>query len=386
MSDDNVRRIWTDAELDAALAAFNADVRTDERVIARARATLAATAATTTTATTTTATATTATATAATATTRQETDVTTTHESRPRRSKRRWLAGAAAVAVLVAGGLVVQTVSFGRRAPATAEAVATLDRAAARTIGAVDHEVGPGQYRYVATRAWWMASTGGDQGEFARLVENVLETWVPADPRAEWLLRRDVTGNQRWVVGTEEQAKAAGVDTRGGWPEGEWRAPCGEFFAPSPERRCAEAGSWQHPTAEWQAGLPTDPDALFERLAADAPDDRGDAELLVYAADALRSGLIGKDVRATLYQALAKLPGLEVSEQRANLDGRTGTALGIDDGSRRQEIIIDPETGRFIGERQVATDDSGGFKAGTVLTFTSVTTGVADAIGQQPTA
>ncbi|CAL9539845.1 hypothetical protein SUDANB95_04174 [Actinosynnema sp. ALI-1.44] len=357
MSDDNIHRIWTDDELDAALDALNADVDSDEAVLARARAALMET-------------------------TEGETDVTTDPgETTPARSKRRWVFGAAAVAVLVAAGLVAQTVSFGRdRAPASAEAAATLDRAAARTIGAVDQPVPPGGYRYVATRAWWMATSG----EFSRLAENLLETWAPADEKAEWLLRRDVTGNQQWVVGTAERAKAAGIDAEGGWPEGEWRARCGGFFA-EPGKECAERGSWQHPTAEWQASLPTDPDALFKRLGDDAPDnDRGDAELLVYAADALRSGLVRSDVRANIYKALAKLPGLQVTEQQANLGGRLGTALGIDDGDLRQDIIIDPETGQFIGERQVTTSDMDQFKAGTVLSFTAVETGVVERMGDKP--
>lgn len=363
MSDGNIHRIWTEDELDAALDAVNAAARTEEPVIARARAALMET------------------------TQRAgDDDMTTMRENPPHRSKRRWLAGAAAVAVLVAGGLVVRTVSFGQGpAPASAEAVQTLDRAAARTIGAVDEVVRPGQYRYVATHAWWMAFSQVGGKEFARLAENMLETWAPANPRDEWLLRRDVTGNKQWVLGTEEEAKAAGLDTEGGWPEGEWRAPCGDFFATSPAQRCADQGSWQNPTAEWQAGLPTDPDELFERLRDDAPDNsRGEAELLVYAADALRSGLVGKDVRATIYKALAKIPGLQVTEKQANLAGRAGTALGIDDGDERQDIIIDPETGQFIGERQVATDDTGSFEAGTVMAFTSVTTGVVNAIGVKP--
>ncbi|CCH33780.1 CU044_5270 family protein [Actinosynnema sp. NPDC047251] len=370
MSDDNVHRIWTDDELDGALDALNADTRADEPALARARAALVGTAL----------------AGGTTTSTTEQGEIEVTEEQRPTRSKRRWLAGAAAVAVLVAAGLVAQTVSFGRdRAPASAEAVSALDRAAALTIGAADPAVGPGQYRYVATHAWWMASTAGTDKQFARLAENVLETWAPTDPRDEWLLRRDVTGNQQWVLGTEQEAKAAGVSAEGGWPEGEWRAPCGDFFAQDPAKRCAEPGNWQNPTAQWQAGLPTDPDALFERLSADAPDnDLGDAELLVYAADALRSGLVGKDLRAALYQALAKLPGLEVTEKQANLAGRVGTALGIDDGTTRHEIIIDPATGQFIGERQVASRDGDSFKAGTVLSFTSVDTGVVDTIGVKP--
>ncbi|WP_123742900.1 hypothetical protein [Saccharothrix texasensis] len=107
--------------------------------------------------------------------------------------------------MLVAGGLIAQTVSFGPPAPATAEAVRTLDRAATRALGAVDEPVGPGRYRYVATRVWWMATTSTEDRSFALLTENLLETWVPANPRDEWMPRRDVTGNRQWVVGTEEE-------------------------------------------------------------------------------------------------------------------------------------------------------------------------------------
>lgn len=353
MSDDEIRRVWTDDELDSALDALRADVRTDAPVLAAARATLIM------------------------AIERAE----PARGQRPHRPTRRWLAGAAAVAVLVAGALLVRTVSFGGPAPATAEAVQTLDRAASRVIGAVDEPVGPGQYRYVATHAWWMGSTSRDGREFAWLSEHLRETWAPADPRDAWLLRQDITGNVRWVIGTAEEANAAGVGTDSRWPGGEWRAPCGDFFGDSD---CQDSGSWQKPTARWQAGLPTDPAALYERLRADAPDDRGDAALLTYAADALRSGLIGKDLRAALYQALTRLPGLEVTERQANLGGRVGIALGVDAGDRRHDIVIDPETGLFLGERQVVTDSVGELDTGTVVSFTSVTTGAVDTIGTKP--
>ncbi|MFT7839839.1 CU044_5270 family protein [Saccharothrix sp. BKS2] len=400
MSENNIHRTWAEDELDVALAEFNADVGTDERVIGRARTALLTSAG------------------QGRAADRRAGAVppgaVLPHEApaRARRSAgwpgrrsagwsgqwsarrpagwsgRRLVVGAAAVGVLVAGALVAQTVPFGGSAPASAEAVAALDRAAAGAIGAVDEPVGPGRYRYVATRAWWMASASVDGREFARLAENLLETWVPADPAGEWLLRRDVTGNQRWVLGTEEEARAAGVPTgntwpRGGWPEGDERARCGDFDV-EPERQCRVPGSWSHPTAEWQAGLPTDPDALLERLEDDIPDGRRHDQLLVYVADALRSGLVGKDVRAALYRAMTGVPGLEVTDRQANVDGRIGTALGLDDGHVRQEIIIDPATGRFIGERRTATSDADGYPPGTVLSFTSVETGVVDATGVRP--
>jgi hypothetical protein len=271
-------------------------------------------------------------------------------------------------------------VSFGGSAPATAEAVRTLDRAVAQTIGAVDEPVRSGQYRYIATRAWWMATRSANGQDFARLEETLLEKWAQADQDGRLVaVNRTGTGNQQWVVGTEEEAKAAGLDLVDGWSRGEWRGKC----VTTSDRSPCPSG-WQSAAPEWQAGLPTDPDTLFERLAADAPDNgRGDAELLAYAADALRTGLVRKDVRANIYQALTRIPGLQVVERQANLGGRVGIALGVDDGNRRQDIIIDPETGQFIGERQVVTGEVGGFPAGTVLESTSVTTSVVDRVGDK---
>lgn len=106
--------------------------------------------------------------------------------------------------------------------------------------------------------------------------------------------------------------------------------------------------------------------------------------LLGYAADALRSGVLGKEVRAALYEALTTVPGLEITEEEATLDGRVGTALGIEDGTQRQEIIIDPDTGEFIGERAVLSEGSGDLPEGTVLNHSSVTTAVVDDAGDRP--
>ncbi|HEV2783247.1 MAG TPA: CU044_5270 family protein [Actinophytocola sp.] len=332
---ENVREIWSDDDLDRALAALHSEVDTDERALARARA-----------------------------------ELTGVAEPAPRRYRARLAAAAAAavVAALVAGLLVVQTGSAPPRASAAAEAL----NSAADRIGASDPPIGPGQYRYVSTHAWWLSMFMLEPRGFSYLAENLIEAWVPADQRQRWLERRTVTGARKWVRGTEAEARAAGV-------------PIEEAPPPSEEWNAPPSGGWQRPNEQWLAGLPRDPQQLYDRLAADAPDnDRGDTELLVYAADALRSGLVPADVRAALYRALAKLPGLEITDRLANLDGRTGTAFGMSDGDIRHEIIIDPETGAFIGERETTVRDQDGLTAGTVLAYTSVTTAVVDAAGARP--
>lgn len=45
------------------------------------------------------------------------------------------------------------------------------------------------------------------------------------------MLRRTITGKRKWLVGSEDSARAAGIDIAGGWPRGVWKAPCGDFYA-----------------------------------------------------------------------------------------------------------------------------------------------------------
>ena len=356
MPEDNVRDMWSEEELDRALAALKPAGDVDDRVFQRAKAELLVAAG----------------------------GREPAPEPAPPRRRRWawWAASVGTVAAMVASVLVVQTVHFGDRMP-NAAAVEQLNSAAEKA-GAVDEPLAPGQYRYIATHAWWMANTE----EYSYLAENLLETWVPADERDEWLWRRDVTGARKWVTGSEEEARAAGFPIdEPGWPEGEWRAPCGDWFAEEEGREpCAKKGSWENPDEEFLASLPRDTQALYDRLRADT-NGRGqdpDLEMIVYVADLLRTGLVPADLRAALYRALAKVPGLEITEQVANLDGVEGTAYGISAKGMRHDVIVDPKTGQFIGEREVAEEGFANVPAGTVMEYTSVTTAVVPAMGAHP--
>jgi RNA polymerase sigma-70 factor (ECF subfamily) len=73
------------------------------------------------------------------------------------------------------------------------------------------------------------------------------------------------------------------------------------------------------------------------------------------------------------------IPGVIITEGQANLDGRIGVAIGrLEEGpsKTRQEIIIDPQTGMLIGERQIITQPLGSIPAGTAVTWTAVETSV----------
>jgi hypothetical protein len=304
------------------------------------------------------------------------------------RYRRRWWRPALAVgvaAVLLGIGLFIPSFVTDRNRPInSAEAIGVLNHAAAATLGAVDQPVGSSQYRYVETHAWWTGFSGYQVFQD----ENLIRTWVPADPAdptKDWMLDRRPTGNRVWIIGDEQQARDDGtfMDALETGVTLQATAPCGNFYAPG---SCPRAGSWQDPTPAFLVGLPRDPAQLYSRLQADAPaNDRGSAELFVYAADALRTGLVPADLRAALYQTLTRIDGIELSDHAANLDGRVGTAIGIDDGQFRRDIIIDPGTGTFIGEREVLTDDLDGAPEGTTMSYSAVRTTVVDAIGIVPT-
>ena len=121
------------------------------------------------------------------------------------------------------------------------------------------------------------------------------------------------------------------------------------------------------------SAVPTDPDGLLAaiyQLVEDpecAPIPVGDtvqdrAFLLI---DAMLETVQPAEVRAALYQALAKIPGVTVAHGATDAAGRRGVAFvraaaieGPGSSSwLRLEVILDPSTYRYLGARHVVTRD-----------------------------
>lgn len=96
----------------------------------------------------------------------------------------------------------------------------------------------------------------------------------------------------------------------------------------------------------------------------------------------IRSGLSPAEAHANLYNAIALMPEIEITERRANLDGRRGTAIGLTSSGGGWAMIIDPRTDELIGERGVM-DSWGGVPPGTVTSYAWMTTAVVDELGQR---
>ena len=242
------------------------------------------------------------------------------------------------------------------------------------------------QYLHVTTHAWWMAGFGLHDREFRFLGENWIHVWIPADRGRAWLLERRVTGRQRWLAGSAEEAVALGFEVTGGWPSGRWRAPFGDFFARESGRRpSAQPGSWAQPDEGFLAELPRDPHELYQRLENDSPRNRpGYIGALKYALAALKTGLVPADLRGALYGAIGLIPGAAIIRDTANVDGAPAVALAVDDGTRRTDVLIDPSNGEFVGERVTMTSDAFGLRAGVVTSQTAMRRSVVDELPEPP--
>ena len=121
------------------------------------------------------------------------------------------------------------------------------------------------------------------------------------------------------------------------------------------------------------AAVPTDPDGLLAaiyRLVEDpacAPILVGDTvqDRAFMLIDGMLQTVQPPEVRAALYRALAKIPGVTVIQGATDAAGRRGVALARaaaiegpgSSGWLRLEIIVDPDTYRYLGARHVVTRD-----------------------------
>ena len=141
------------------------------------------------------------------------------------------------------------------------------------------------------------------------------------------------------------------------------------------------------PNVDVLAGLPRDPDQLLQRLRADAPavgSRSTSVKSYSFAADSLRTGRVPADLRRSLYQAVARLPGVVITLDMHDLHDKSGVALGMDDGVHRHHLIIDPLTGAVLGERSVTITDTAWLPRDIVTTNTAARSAVVPLLGARP--
>lgn len=295
--------------------------------------------------------------------------------TRTRRAGFRPLAiGAVAVAAIAALVAVVNVAApSGESADPSARASAMLREAADATS---DPHLADGQFLRLATSASYLALTtvDGDTGTTIGYLESQLrEVYLPADT-AERPVAQTTYVAPTVFFGAGAQEFAAR----------EWS---GQSQASVASAAVPVAVPDSEPDAtrpvEDLAAMPREPAALL-RYLTDYRYQAGSSDENVFAhvVDLLRAGGLKSDLRAALYRALAMMPAVVVTDRQATLDGRVGTAIGLhgDAGDTRQEIIIDPASGEYIGVRLVTIDGFGEIPPGTILEATAVSTTVVNSV------
>lgn len=300
-----------------------------------------------------------------------------------RRAGLRWAGagiGVAGATAIVAGLVVTNVVGLaGWRGGAEPAAAEVLHSAALATIENSDPVLSAGQYLRVDTAAVYGNTTQlPDATTVSYLTITHDQLYVPADRSDDWVWVRglrepyETFGPESAQVAEEQWAGV--VAERGADYKEVLRAPKGAFYSyenlHSPDRLAA---------------LPRDPYLLLNHIykTTIGQGNSADGQALVWITDTLRFGAVPAELRAALYNAAAMIPGVEITQQRANLNGTNGIAIGrLEEANGiRQDLIIDPGTGQLIGERQVLThgDDQSGFPVGTAISWTAITTEVVNA-------
>jgi hypothetical protein len=282
----------------------------------------------------------------------------------PKRNRVLWVSGMTAAAFGLAAALVLTNLVglAGWRGGADSAAAAVLHNAALDTVKTSDPAVGPGQYLKVSTDAVY--SNQNDDGGY--LATQNSQLYIPAKRTDDWVWVRDPSTVARtFGPASEKAARQNGTD-----PGEIVRAAEGAFYNGKPQD-------------DGLAALPRDPTRLLNHiyLVTLGHGVSRDGEALVFIADTLRTGVVPADLRAALYNAAAMIPGIQITDREANLDGHSGVALGRDESNGiRQEIIIDPKNGQLIGEREVLTraDVIPGWPAGAPMGYTAVSTSIVD--------
>ncbi|MDR6868999.1 RNA polymerase sigma-70 factor (ECF subfamily) [Microbacterium resistens] len=333
-----------------------------------------------------------------------------------RRRRRRTVAwtgvtalGAGALTIALIGGNVFGVGGWhGGADPAAAD---MLNAAAVATLEVTDPQLAPGQYLRVRNDAEYMTQAWLDEDVDAARVngevqdlntvepqyymsQERMEVFRPSDRNDTWWriqCRRSVAqtfGPKSALAAQEDLSMADGpigqlIEMPGGRIN--YELPDGGVKVSDPPSGFSVPGGLSDDFSQ----LPLEPGELLAEIyrltAGTGPSPDGEA--LVWIADTLRGGAVPAEFRAAMYQAAALIPGVSITDEQATLNGRTGTAIGRDETNNnfRQEIIFDPATGQFIGERTVALEGYGAIAvgaalaAGTTVAWTAVTTEIVDA-------
>ncbi|MDT0492264.1 CU044_5270 family protein [Streptomyces griseus] len=268
--------------------------------------------------------------------------------------------GSAAVAAVT---VVAVSIGFGETMaprevpPASAASVDLLERAALAAAAEPLPTARPDQYAYVKVVGHTTVLSEAEGGAMQRLREDAgMEQWTSVDGSRRTLQRK------------------GGAD---------------QLLPEIPGK-----GSLNSPTYNFLAALPTDPDALLERIYEDAEADHGadsgsttepDQQAFVAIGDLLRSSTAPPAITASLYRAATRIPGVVAVPDAVDAAGRHGVAVARVHDGERTEWVFDKSTARLLGERTVLLEDNAWGKDGAVVASVAILdSGIVNKAGRTP--
>lgn len=281
-----------------------------------------------------------------------------TYGQRRRRLPRRPLVPVLGIVAAATATALVLVLS-GTTATVSASAARVLHKAA----GAARRErspatLAPGQYLYTKSVNAYMSTVGGTRADgttwqYSGLVPQVREIWLGADDSG-WLY--ETGGQPAFLSDRDRQAWVA--DGRPNMGTGVSSARIG-----------GSGGANAHMTS---LDLPSDPDALYDRLH-DQAEGNGNGvypEMFTLIGDALRENYTTPAQRAALYEVAARLPGIELVGRTTDATGRPAVAVAMENGNNdaRSTLLFDPHSFALLGEEDVLLAGNRlGYPAGTVV-------------------
>ena len=268
------------------------------------------------------------------------------------------VAAAAAAAVFATSSLGL----WGAPQAASAQAVVLLRQAA--TVAARAPVVTPSADQFIFVKSVQTAAVITN-GSSVREQTDLREIWASVDGTRVGLIRTLPAGRgASW-----RETSLAGC--KNGVPTG--------ADAAGSSARCS-------PTPAYHAGLPTTAAAMLTYLYRNSQGQNpADVQAFITAGDLIRESLVRPAALAAVFRAVARIPGVTVARHATNAAGQHGIGVQQTYHGISEQLIFNPRTFAFIGERQVVVAAGAGLPIGTVMDSTAIlAAGVADHTGQLP--
>jgi hypothetical protein len=238
--------------------------------------------------------------------------------------------------------------------------------------------------------------TGSDRAVPVASAAEVLQRAADAAERRPFTAPRD----GQWIY-TEE--RITGVEGGRTHVMRSWRRADGEFELRTGLRATGRPVHMRPrgplDSYEAAAALPADPTALLQWAKSQTESISGagstpDAEVYSIFRGILHgNGVLPPDVEAAIFHAMRRIPGVTV--RTIDVLGRPTLALAMTDEWLRQEILVDPETYAYVGQRSTVVEDAiispekagnatGEIEKGSAVVAVRVAAGVVDEAGERP--